>query len=210
MKRKRRVPKTLELAARTEVMVNLNVLANPSDDVLEIVKPLGEKLCPPEWDKRVRGIRFLLRQSAPSLYKRLQTPFCSFSVGDEGTAVIRLRAVWKNRNPVCIGLATYNEVITANYLKKVGDLIANPERLLLSLVNDVGEEGDVFVDDAYWVETKWENLPVFTPKLFREFMEEFIHCVLRIPTNVDTRVDKLAVFGDERWIPEMPGKMRVQ
>lgn len=211
MKRKRRVPKNLELAARTEFMINLNIMKNPSDDVLELVKPMGESLCPLKWDKRVRGIRLLLTQTAPALYKRLQTPFCAISVLDDGMVVIRCRAVWQKRNPICVGLATYNEVITANYLKKVGDLIANPDRLVISLVNDDKDQtSSVFSDEEYWSETDWESLPVFTSKLFRQFAESFIDCVLRIPTNVDKRVDKLAVFGDERWVRNMPGKMQVQ
>lgn len=210
MKRKRRVPKNVELAARTEFMINLNILKNPSDDVLELVKPMEERLCPLKWDKRVRGIRLLLRQTAPSLYKRLQAPFCAISVIDEGMVVIRCRAVWQGRNPVCIGLATYNEVITANYLKKVGDLIANTDRLVISLVNDDERQSGIFAEEDYWSETDWDILPVFTSKLFHRFAESFIDCVLRIPTNVDKRVDKLAVFGDERWIQDMPGKMQVQ
>lgn len=211
MKMKRRKPSLHKLALRTEIMVNLNVLNEPGDAELKTMNPMPDGLCPPELELRARGLRMLLRKAAPSIFTRIQAPFCGFCVHDSGMVTIRTMSMWQDRRPVCVALASQNEVMTASYLKKVSELIAHPERMLMSIMNDEKFDGNPYNDEDYWGGTEWEKLPVFTGKLFREFGERFTYYVTQIPTSADKRIDRLAVFGDDRWLHYVPGTiMRVR
>lgn len=59
MKRNRRVPRVATRAARTEFVVNLNIMENPTNDLLVNVPPLSEESCSPEWERRARGLRLM-------------------------------------------------------------------------------------------------------------------------------------------------------
>lgn len=197
-------------ARRTEIMVNLNLFTSPTDEDIppvesyNIVTPVGidgdYEVCPPEYERRAAGVLKLMHICAPSSLIGRKVPSCCIRIERDGMLVIHMRAIWGNRKSILIGMATKQEVITADHLKCTGSLLVNEDRLVLNMANGVDLEE--LAKDEYWYGTAWHAIHYIPMRAFHEFAENFIGAVLRIPRKLDSRIDGIAVFGDERWMPE--------
>lgn len=194
---------------RTEFLINLNVLSIPSDEEITNLPPLDASRCPQEYELQARGIRRVIALASPAYIRKLRVPFCSIDVETDGMLGLRMRAVWGNRKPLVAGLSTRQEAITARALKCEANLLVNPKRLVVSLMNEhaVSKTED---DKAYWDgRTSWHAIHYLPLTPFREFGERLITSLMHIPKNVDKRIDNWLIYGDDRWMGNMHGGVRL-
>ena len=149
---------------RTEILINLNMFTSPTDDEIPPFKTYNcvhpnstdSEMCPPEYERRAAGIVKMMHLCAPSSLLGRRVPSCCVRVEPEGILVIHMRAIWGNRKSVLIGMATQNEMVTADHLKCAPALLVNEDRLLLNLANGVDIPG--LAEDEYWGSTAWHAI----------------------------------------------------
>ena len=118
---------------------------------------------------------------------------------------MHIRATWKDRKPIIVGVAERSEVKKAISTNSVQDLIVQEDRMLFSLTNHVDvpdvEQGD------YWKETAWHAMRYFSHDAFVEYCEDIVRCLIVIPKlpQVEALQGVLA-YGDERWMPSKHGE----
>lgn len=211
MKRKKKVQdaRAKVAARRTEIMVNLNMFTSPTDedippmDSYNVVQGnYGEgeyEVCPEEYERRAAGMLKLMHLCAPTSLLGRKVPSCCVRVEPDGMLVMHMRAIWGGRKPVLVGMARKDELITADALKCSATLLLNPKRLVFNMVNGVDLPK---LTEDYWRETQWHAIHYIPMKTFHQFAEKFLQSVLRVPRDIDERIDGIAVIGDDRWMPD--------
>lgn len=202
----------IKRAVPTEFMINLNLLASPSD---EEIPPFSDMVrrssntpqaCPEEYERRAAGILLILHSCVPDSLANVKVPLTSIQVYEDGMFTMHIRAIWKDRNPILVGMAKRSEVKNAMNNESVRDLILQEDRLLFSLTNAV-DVPDEELGVNYWGDTGWHAMHYFSHNAFVEFCENIVQALMLVPRlpHVDEFKGVLA-FGDDRWMTNRKGE----
>lgn len=195
----------MALPLNTEMIINLNLIAEPPADVLAEITPLPAGFCQVKYETRARAIALLIHNAAPAVFYRIGQRFCNFAITPDGFAKLRMQAVWQERDAVVIGVTTEEERLTERQ-PDAHALLRRSDRMLITLFYDVTRETKTttfIVREGYWRGTTWESLPPLTWKQFRTFIKTLLSNVLKITMTEDSQLDSLVAIGDTTWLADI-------
>lgn len=200
----------MALALNTEIIINLNLIAEPPAEILKDIKPMPAGFCHVKWETRARGIAMILHNAAPMMYYAIGERFCNYAVTPDGFAKIRFNAMWQphageqERFPIVIGTATEAEVISGA-VPDAHALLRRCDRMLVTLINNAPEP--LFcIQEEYWRGTNWEALPTLTLKQFKAFVKKIFTRVLTITarnTDDELMFQRIVTLGDDAWLKDI-------
>lgn len=182
---------------RTELIVNLNLLPEPSGEFMlkhlnDFSTPLPRGLCEERYTQRVHVLGLLIQQYTPQrlldgYQNNKGAPFSKFGITDNGMACIRFKAAWPERDSVFVGFVDKLTAVDINAL-------LNDEKRMLCYL------GQGATSDTFFQQGK-ETEPI-TREEFITFAESVIASIIAITAehSEPARRSRLGGYGDMSWL----------